>query len=353
MRLFDQQIRKNLSSGRLFRQIIGALLKRWWLVVLLILCLIPLTVPGFPLVPGSLFRQLLWLACLSVAVILIISVCRTLSDIFNLTRNENGITWCQILILIAIGLWIIGAVFILSIQADNKSTVVFGIIGSLLAWIFQDKIKGAAAFIHLRSHHLLNIDDWIRVPKYNVDGTIKRVTLTTVTVYNWDTTTSTIPLSALQADHFINLQNMSEGKTYGRRMLQSFILHTGGFHPITREEVAFFKSSPFSTAHQLNRYLKEDDIREGVLNAQLYRLYVYHWLMDHPHISQQPRLLVHWLDHSENGLTLQVDAFLIDTDWAAFDWQESQIMEHIIESLDWFGLKLYQRPSSYDLSKQS
>ena len=60
--------------------------------------------------------------------------------------------------------------------------IVFGIAGSILAWIFQDKIKGAAAFIHLRLNHLLNIGDWIRVPKYNVDGEVTRVTLTTVTV---------------------------------------------------------------------------------------------------------------------------------------------------------------------------
>lgn len=84
-----------------------------------------------------------------------------------------------------------------------------------MTWIFQDTIKGVVAFVHLRLNHLLYIDDWIQVPKLNVDGEVKRITLTTVTLYNWDTTTSSIPTSVLHNDHFINLQRMTDGKTYG------------------------------------------------------------------------------------------------------------------------------------------
>ena len=340
MRLFKKATRKSLTSGRLGRMILGALLKRWWLVVLLVACLVPLAFPGAIRLTNPLLPQLLWLACLTIFILLAISVCRTLSDLFNLTRNETGITWCQILILTAIGLWIIGVVVIFSTQADKMSTLVFGIMGSLLAWIFQDKIKGAVAFIHLRQHNLLNIGDWIQVPKFNVDGEIAKVTLTTVTVYNWDTTTSMIPISALQADHFINLQRMSDGKTYGRRMLRSFLLNTGCFHPVTGEE-----------AERLKRYLPGDEVREGDLNAHLFRMYIYHWLMDHPHISQQPRLIVSWQDHSENGLALQVDAFILDSDWSSFEWQQSQIIEHIIESMAWFGLKLYLRQADQSVKE--
>lgn len=330
-----------MSSGRLGRMILGAVLRRWWMVVLFAASLIPLAFPSISLMTNGLLQQLLWLAGLTFFILLVISVCRALSNIFILTRNENGITWCQILILTAIGAWIIGAILIFNAQAGNVSTVVFGIAGSILAWIFQDKIKGAAAFIHLRLNHLLNIGDWIRVPKYNVDGEVTRVTLTTVTVYNWDTTTSTIPISTLQADHFINLQKMSDGKTYGRRMLRTFRLNTGSFRPVTAAEI-----------DRLKQYLPDSDLQVGVLNAHLYRLYIYHWLMAHPHISQRPRLIVSWQDQTENGLTLQIDAFIIDSEWSAFEWQQSQIIEHIIESMAWFGLRLYLRQADPDKKEE-
>ena len=50
-------------------------------------------------------------------------------------------------------------------------------------------------------------------------------------------------------------------------------------------------------------------------------------------------------------MVLQVDAFLIDTDLPSFEWEQSQIIEHILISLGWFGLRLYQSPSSYDVNK--
>ena len=103
----------------------------------------------------------------------------------------------------------------------------------------------------------------------------------------------------------------------------------------------------------LSKNLSSDEIKEGVTNAQLYRLYIYHWLMNYKHISQQPRLIVRWMEQKDCGMELQVYAFIVDSNLAAFDWQQSQIIEHIIKSLDWFGLRLYQSPSAYDVSNSN
>ena len=75
--------------------------------------------------------------------------------------------------------------------------------------------------------------------------------------------------------------------------------------------------------------------------------------MNHKHISQHPRLIVRWMDHKEGGMELQVYAFIVDSSLAAFEWEQSQIIEHIIKSLDWFGLRLYQSPSAYDVSNSN
>lgn len=345
---FKRIYQKNISSDNIGRQIWGALV-RWRTKPFLgfVFLLTPLSVGiSYIFSPGAVTPCLLLLA-LNLIVWLIVKVCRLLTEIYSLKRNENGITSCQIIILAAFGLWIVGFAIIFDLKNNARIAAAIGVVGGVLGWIFQDKVKGVAAFINLRRHRLLNIGDWIKVPKMGVDGTVEKVTLTTVTLYNWDTTTSTIPLSALLTDHFMNFQNMSEGKTYGRKMTRTFLLDTGCFHAVSGEELSQYRSEKFSP------FIPEEEVVDGVLNARLFRLYIYHWLMRHPQVSQQPTLLVRWMDHQESGMQLQIYAFIIDSRLVPFEWHQSQIVEHIIESMGWFGLKLYQAPTAYDVGNRN
>lgn len=351
-----------ISSEKLWLQLMGAIAKYWWLL-LLVLCLAAIcVVTSLPCqceasdcrtfwckLKTVLVKKVTWIAFLTALSALVICICNVLSDINNLLRKENRITWSEIWKLIAIISWVIGTVIALGVQKDNTSEIAVGLVGSILAWIFQDRIKGAIAFIHLRTHHLLNLGDWILVPSLNADGEIKRVSLTTVTLENWDTTTSTIPIGALESQHVMNFQNMTEGRTYGRRMLQSFTLDTGWIRPVTDDEAKRLASGDNGIAN----HLPKTEIKAGALNAQLYRLYLYHWLMDNKHISQHPRLMVRWLEQNDSGMTLQVYAFITEGSSEPFEWQQSQIIEHILESMGWFGLKLYQKPSAYNLSNSN
>ena len=149
----------------------------------------------------------------------------------------------------------------------------------------------------------------------------------------------------------------------------SFIMDTSWFHPMSEKELNDVKEQILlynqkkcakqegrencRTNEQECLYFSEDEMKEGVLNAHLYRLYLYHWLMRHDHISQQPRLIVRWMEPKEGGMPLQVCAFIIDSNFTAFEWQQSLIIEHIMESMEWFGLRLYQSPSAYDVSNSN
>lgn len=327
--------------------------KSWWaLLLLVVLCAVPFAV--WPR-PESFMNHLKELGpamykmgVLTGFLFLVIYGCRKQTDYYSLKKKETGITWCQISILIAIILWGFGFLLIFHIHKESRSFLILGIVGTMLGWIFQDTIKGVAAFIHLRWNKLLNIGDWIQVPNLNVDGEVTHITLTTVTVYNWDTTTSSVPTSVLHSDHFINLQNMTSGKTYGRLMLKTFILDTGWFFAITAEDVERLVNN-----EEIKNCLPNKEIKEGVTNAHLYRLYLYHWLMSNPHVSQQPRLVVRWLEQKETGFPLQVYAFITEGSMPAFEWQQSKIIEHIVESMDWFGLRLYQAPSGFDASNSN
>ena len=323
------------------------LISGWWSVVMLVLAAL------VALIAWRYFHDYRispWLQMLTLTtfVVLVWGVCGDLTNIFSLRKQESGITWCQILILFALIIWIGGCIWIFEIHKSASSTIVFGVIGGLMTIVFQERLKGVMTFIHLRSHHLLNIGDWIQVPKYNVDGTVRKITLTTVTIYNWDTTTSNIPISALHADHFINLQNMSVGKTYGWRIDKTFIVDTGCFHTISQQEADMLKSEEFNKQHDILNFLPEEEIKEGALNARLYRLYLYHWLMSQPDVSQIPRLVVKWINQVKEGMQMHMYVFIITDNLDDFEWHQSVIIEHVVESLEWFGLRLYQRPSSYD-----
>lgn len=287
----------------------------------------------------------------TIFICLAIALCQTLTRIYSINRKETAITTCLILILVLIGTWIL-AIFVIFDLRDTTNKAIMGGFSFLLALIFQDTIKGVVSFIHLRFNNQLRIDDWIQVPGKGVDGEVRHVSLTKVTISNWDTTTSCIPTSMLHSEHFINLKNMMDGKTFGRRMFMTFILDTNWMHPISDAEASALIERCRKETDVLN-YIPEKEITVGKLNAELFRLYLFHWLMNHQHISQQPRLIVRWREHQENGMPLQIYTFITDSGLASFEWQQSQIVEHIIKSLRWFGLRLYQNPSSFDVSNSN
>ena len=292
--------------------------------------------------PWFLFFLSLFVATLT------IRTCLTLVKIFNLRVEERRITFSYIIILCTIGLFIISILIVFDVQNQPRLAAAVGVVGTILTWVFQDTIKGVAAFMHLRINNLLRIGDWIKIPKHDVDGEIKRVSLTTVTIYNWDTTTSSVPTSLLHSEHFQNLQNMMVGKTYGRRMLKAFVFDTNWFCSLSKEDIEKIEKK-----HHLELHFTEKELEAGILNAKAYRLYLYHWLMRHEHVSQMPRLIVRWLDQKESGMPLEVYAFITDSGLPAFEWQQSLIIEHIIESSSWFNMQLFQEASAYDVSNSN
>ena len=137
---------------------------------------------------------------------------------------------------------------------------------------------------------------------------------------------------------------MLEGRTHGRLMSKSFIIDTGWIHNVSEEE-----------AESIKKNIDTHDflIQPGELNIHLYRRYIYHWLMQNPHICQLPRLFVTWKEQTNEGLPLHIYAFINDTKWEAYEWQQSAIIEHVIQALSLFNLQLYQSPSGYDTSNSN
>lgn len=275
-------------------------------------------------------------------------VITNLNKLYSLRKQESRITISQIILLAIFGICLISIVFALGIKKDDNSFIIISTFGAVLGWIFQDTIKSVAAFFYLRANGLLKIGDWIEVKSHGINGIVRSITLTTVQIENWDTTTSAFPVYILHAEHFKNNQRMLDGKTHGRQMAKTFIIDTGWIHTLSQEEACYLR-----THLDTDECFKQSTIVPGELNIHAFRRYLYHWLMQNTHVCQQPRLFVAWEEQSSEGLPLHIHLFINDTKWEAFKWQQSEITEHIIQTLDMFNLQLYQSPSGYDASNSN
>lgn len=275
-------------------------------------------------------------------------VITNLNKLYSLRKQESRITISQIILLAIFGICLTSIVFALGIKKDDNSFIIVSTFGAVLGWIFQDTIKSVAAFFYLRANGLLKIGDWIEVKSHGINGIVRSITLTTVQIENWDTTTSAFPVYILHAEHFKNNQRMLAGKTHGRQMARTFIIDTDWIHPLSDEETIYLRNNLDTDV-----CFKLSAIKKGELNIHAFRRYLYHWLMQNTHVCQQPRLFVTWEEQTSEGLPLHIHLFINDTKWEAFEWHQSEITEHVIQSLEMFNLQLYQSPSGYDASNSN
>lgn len=340
-----------LSSNKWYVQVCGALALYFKTLAALTIFLTLLVVGAYRWFPRTCD-----IVIASYMLSLVIYVARTLNSIYCISKQESKITICQIAILVSFGLWLIAVISRANYDEFPNFSIALPVFSAVLSWIFQDTIKSVVAFFHLRANDLLHIDDWIEVKSHGIDGTVKRVSLTTVTIENWDTTTSAFPVNILHSTHFMNKQKMMEGKTNGRQMLKTFIIDTGWIHTITEEELSKIKKIVAGLEGEKKDFLEyfiAENAKAGVLNIELFRRYIYHWMMHHQHVSHEPRLIVRWLEQVPEGLPLQIYAFITDSSLALYEWQQSQIIEHVVESMAWFNIQLYQCASGYDASNSN
>ena len=266
------------------------------------------------------------------------------SSILDNNTKDKLNSWLQTSILLIVTILVFVGVWELISQCKEYGAIIAAVLG----WIFQDYIKGVISYLHLRQAGLLHFGDWIIVKKYEISGMVIDCTLLTVTVRNWDNTISSIAMHSLQAESFQNNQEVLDGKTSGRRMKRDFIIDTSTVRVITDEEKLKIENCL--------REMGEDTIalenaKSNSLNISLFRLYLRHWLMNNDEICRFPRLIVTLKEPIPEGIPLEVYVFILKTRLAQFELVQSEIEEHILLTMQLFGLRLYQRLSAYDVAE--
>ncbi len=260
---------------------------------------------------------------------------------------------------------IIVLIFILSILLSKSPMVIIGGAGAfaaVLMLIFKDAILGFVAGIQLSFNDMVRLGDWITMPKYNADGTVIDIALTTVKIQNGDKTISNIPSYALIADSFQNWRGMEESE--GRRIKRSFFVDMNSIKFLDEElKMRLMKVQVLREYFQLKEteievYNAENEIDTSFpvngrkqTNIGVFRAYLKEYLRTKQEINDGMTFTVRQLQPLETGLPIEVYVFSKIKNWADYEDLQSDIFDHIFAVIEYFDLRVFQNPSGSDFIK--
>ncbi len=328
---------------------------------LVVYLLAPLVLQYYP-TPIALVQRATVVYTILVALLVVDALLNALVDIYNTfeiarRRPIRGFAQAFKIVLYAA----VGIVIISTIMGKSPNLLLGGLgaMTAVLLLIFKDSILGLVAGVQLSTNQMLQIGDWIEMPKYGADGDVIDLTLTTVKVQNWDKTITTIPTYALISDYFKNWRGMSESG--GRRIKRSISIDMTSVRFCTAEMLTKFKKIQYISEyvekkldeigeHNRSAGVDEADLINGrrLTNLGTFRAYVAAYLRHHPKLHQGMTFLVRHLQPTETGLPIEIYVFSSDQVWANYEAIQADIFDHILAVIPEFELRVFQNPTGAD-----
>ena len=250
------------------------------------------------------------------------------------TRSNNQMFASKTLSQMAkILLWFTTSIIVVSALMGKSPAFVLSGLGALTAvlmLIFRDSLLGLVAGIQVAQNDMVRIGDWITMSKYNADGTVIDIALTTVKVRNFDNTVTMIPSSALISDAFVNWRYMSTSK--GRRIKRPVWISVTSVREISNGQRESL------TAQGL---LQAGD--RPVSNLAAFELWLVRMLKSHDSITQELTCMVRQTETGDTGVPVEVYAFTKTRDWEEYERIQMDIFDRIFVTVPKFGLQVYQR----------
>ncbi|WP_394759152.1 mechanosensitive ion channel family protein [Flavobacterium sp.] len=265
-------------------------------------------------------------------------------------------SYIQVIMII---LWMIGFVAILSklfeIEIRDLLTT-FGAISAIILLIFRDTILGFVASIQVSVNDMVRIGDWITMDKFGADGDVIEINLATVKVRNFDNTTTTIPTYSLISDSFRNWRGMLNAD--GRRIKRHILIKSSSIRFIKEEELEDFKKIQLIKTYiekkqaDINKYNSQYNIDKtlsvngrNLTNFGLFRKYLTNYLENYPSLNKDMILLCRHLQPTSQGIPLEIYAFTSDKRFENYEYIMSDIFDHILASVVYFDLEIFEMPS--------
>ncbi len=260
---------------------------------------------------------------------------------------------------IMIVLWIFGIAIIISKLFGIKQGELLTILGTLSAiiiLIFRDTILGFVSSVQVAINDMVRIGDWITMDKFGADGDVIEINLTTVKVRNFDNTITTIPTYALSSDSFQNWRGMQ--KSDGRRIKRYVLIKSSTIRFLNDEDLDQMKKVQLISSYIETRQAeieKYNDLQgvdktlslngRNMTNLGLFRKYIIQYLLNHPGLNKDMHIVCRQLQSTEHGVPLEIYAFSSDKRWANYEYIMADIFDHIMASVVYFDLEIFELPS--------
>ena len=312
----------------------------------------------------TIFSRVIDVYLIFLLVLLFRSILRAIADYlrtFEKYKDKPLESYIQVFMIFA---WGAGIYFIVNTLTGYHiiSLTTLGAASAVLLLIFRDSILGLVASIQIAVNDIVRLGDWITFEKYGADGTVMEINLATVLVENFDKTFTTIPTYSLISDSFRNWRGMVEST--GRRIKRPVYIMQNSIRFLTEEDLKRFENIELIRDYVKNRQ-EEIDLYNASKNVNtslpingrnqtnlgVFRKYLSEYLANHSAVNKDMTLMVRQLEPTEMGVPLEVYCFSKDKKWENYEYIQADIFDHILASISYFDLKVFELPSGFDLQK--
>ncbi len=247
---------------------------------------------------------------------------------------------------------ILAAIIIVSALIERSPWALLsgiGVFSAVLMLIFQDSILGFVAGVQLSGNDMVHVGDWIEVPKYNAEGEVVDITLSTVKLRGGDKTVVMIPTRAMVTDSFRNWRGMVESG--GRKIQSPIFINMDSIEFCNEEMLDRFEKMDYLEEYIRGIRQKREAGGESlrISNVVIFREYIQAYLKHHPSLRGDMTRMVRQLAPSQYGLPVEIYCFADTTDWAICEEIQADIFDHVLAVLPQFGLRIFQSPSGSDM----
>ncbi|WP_432673314.1 mechanosensitive ion channel family protein [Flavobacterium sp. SM2513] len=300
-------------------------------------------------------------------VILVLLIIRT---VFNALRDHLKTmprysdkpidSYIQVIMIVLWGFGVTAIILMLFNLKPQTLITTFGAISAIVLLIFRDTILGFIASIQVSVNDMVRIGDWITMDKFGADGDVIEINLATVKVRNFDNTTSTIPTYSLISDSFKNWRGMFNSD--GRRIKRHVLIKSSSIRFLPEEELAELKKIQliadyiderqtdivnFNRSRSIDKSLLMNG--RNLTNFGLFRKYINEYLHNYPGLNKNMLMMCRQLQSNEFGIPLEIYAFSEDKTWENYEFIMADIFDHLIASVVYFDLEIYELPTSKSL----
>ena len=298
-----------------------------------------------------------------VIVFILRSLIYTVRDYFKTLpklKDKPIDSYIQVIMMFIWAFSVVSLLALITGRSFMEFITTIGAASAIIILVFKDTIMGFVASIQVSVNDMVRIGDWITFQKYGADGDVIEINLATVKVQNFDMTITTIPTYALISDSFKNWRGMVSSE--GRRIKRSININFDSIKFLNKEDlgklskIEIISSYVNDRRNDIDGFNSKNNVDKDLLlngrnltNIGVFRKYLQTYIETHSAINKDMTIMVRQLDPTIHGVPLEVYAFSSDKEWQNYEYIISDIFDHIISSVKYFDLHIFEMPSSVSI----